>query len=142
MENKKGWIKIVESIVAIMLLSGVMFIAVGGRGSIGGGDDAEIRKIEIDILRKIELTNSFRVEIVGTNGEIEFANFPNGVKNEIISETPSYLTCTAKICNPEDDCLLTESQTDNVYTETVMITSNLEATAYKARVLKMFCWEN
>ncbi|MBU1252529.1 MAG: hypothetical protein KJ905_03735 [Nanoarchaeota archaeon] len=139
-KNRKGWIKIVEAAIAIILLASVVIIVIGNM-NVGKSDfSSRVHNDEISILRGIELDNSLRSEVVATSGKVEWANLPAGTKAKIIAETPSYLTCEAKICSPESSCLLAGSPDGNVYTEGIIINSDVEE--YEPRALKIFCWEN
>jgi len=139
-KNKKGWIKIVEAVLAIVLLSSAVIIVIGHM-NVGKSDfSSRVHNDEIYILRGIQLDDSLRDEIVATEGEVEWDDFPAVTKAKIIAETPSYLTCEAKICSPESSCLLTSPPDGNVYSEGVIITSTINV--YEPRALKIFCWEN
>jgi hypothetical protein len=136
--NKKGWIRIVEAFISVLLIIGAAIILI--RGGVQGEDVSEkIYDIEISVLRKIELNDSLRSEILGTGGIIWWADFPSQTKTEIISETPEWLECIAKICPPENTCLLEEESEKNIYAQSILITSNLSS--FNPRQLKLFCWE-
>ena len=138
-QNKRGWIKIVEAFVAILLIAGFV-LTILNKGYIKKDDSSsEIYNIEITILQDIQSNNSLRQEILNTNPlPVNWSDFPPNVKNKIILDPPAYLECEGKICELSDSCLLEKSIDEDIYSRSVLITSTL--TNYNPRQLKMFCW--
>jgi len=140
-KNKKGWIRIAEAFIAVLLVIGAAIIVVGG-GIQREGISEKVYDIEISILREIQLNNTLRSEILETNGTIEWDDFSlqaPKTKNKIIAKTPAWLECVTKICPPESTCLLGEESEKNVYAQSVLITSTLYN--FNPKQLKLFCWE-
>ena len=134
--NNRGWIRIAEAFVSVLIVVGAAIIVING--GIQGDDISEkIYDVEISILRGICLNESLRSEILGTSGIIDWDDFPSQIKNKIIDETPGELECIAKICLPESVCLLEEESEKNVYAHSVLIFSTL--TNYNPRIIKLFC---
>lgn len=137
-KNNKGWIRIVEAFIAILLVVGAAIIVVGW--GIQREDIPEkVYDIEIPILREIQLNNTLRNEILLTNGIIELNEFPLKTKAKISAKTPGWLECVAKICPPENQCLLVGESEKSVYAQSVLITST--PYIFNPRQLKLFCWE-
>ena len=135
--NKRGWIKIVEAFVAILLIVGIVLSLLGG-GYIKKEDpSANIYKIEVSILRDIQNNNSLRYDILNAPAPlpIEWNNFPLSIKNKIILDPPAYLNCGGKICSIEDSCLLSQNTNKDVFARSTIISSTI------TRQLKIFCWE-
>lgn len=145
MKNKRGWIKVTEAVIAILLLIAIILVALKEDIPQNETKEQEIHNAQRAILREIQLTESLRDEIIGTDDEVEWADLPAGTKSKIEDETPVTLDCVAKICSPSDECILPDgiapesTDEENIYVETVMITTNTET--YKPRVVKLFCWE-
>ncbi len=142
-KNKKAWIRIIEAFVAILLIMAVLLI-VFNKGYIGKKDmSAEIYKVEISILREVQLNNALRNDILSIeNPPIKWEDFEaeglNDLKNKIISRLPNYLDCEAKICAINETCVLDKVFDKDVYAQSVSITAGL--TEYNPRQLKLFCW--
>lgn len=140
-KKEHGWIRIVEAFAMILLISGVFLMILDRRDS---PDDfsQKIYEDEQGILRRIQLNDALRESVlsfdIGTL-PIKWENFPQDLKEKIISKTPSHLECKAKICKINDDCILSESIDNNIYTQEVIIASTLDI--YSPRKLKLFCWE-
>jgi len=137
-KNNKGWIRIVESFIAVLIVIGAAIIVVGGGIQIEGISE-KVYDIEISILREIQLNNTLRSEILETSGIIEWDNFPPKTKNKIENRLVSWLECAAQICPVESPCLLEGEAEKSIYAQSVLITSTLDT--FNPRQLKLFCWE-
>ncbi len=140
MGQTKGWIRIVEAFVMILLITGILLIVLN-KGYLSKKDNSQkIYEDEQGILREIQLNNSLRGEIlnIGTL-PVEWDNFSVNVKNKIISETKSYLNCEAKICELNKICVLNKTFDRDVYVQSAIITATLDN--YNPRQLKLFCWK-
>lgn len=137
--NKKGWIKIFEALIAILVIAGVVFIAINQSQEEKGSIFLRIHNDQITILRDIQLDNSLRTEIIGTFGTVEWVDFPTQTKARIIAKTPNYLMCEGKICASDNLCLPLNSEEKDIYAESIIISAT--NTEYNPRQLKLFCWE-
>ena len=139
--NKRGWIRVVEAFVAVLLITGVLLIIIN-KGYIGKKDISnKVYDAELSILREIELNDSLRTEILSASplpSEWEDIGFPIDVKDKIEARSPEYLICVAKICELDEICII-ENIDKDVYAQAVAITATNEI--YKPRQLKLFCWE-
>jgi len=133
--EKRGWVRIVEAVVAILIITGIA-LTIFGNGYLRKSDEsADIYEIEKIILREIELDDSLRADILGATIE---GDVPQSISNKIDEKTPNYLDCASKICSIGDACIL-ENEEENIYAKSVIISSNL--TTYNPRQLKIFCWK-
>jgi len=140
-KNNKGWIRIAEAFIAVLIVIGAAIIVVGGGIQIEGVSE-KVYDIEISILREIQLNNTLRSEILGTSGIIEWDDFSlqaPKTKDKIENKIVGWIECVTKICPPESPCLLGEESEKSVYAQSVLITSTLDT--FNPRQLKLFCWE-
>lgn len=143
-KNKKGWIRIVEAFVAILLVAGVLLIVIN-QGYIGKKDlSSQIYGVEISILREIQLNDTLRDDVLNA-GEPpvgwDNATFPQSIKDKIIERVPNYLDCKSQICWMDEICELDEYPEKDVYAQSVAITTTLETPEeQQLRQLKFFCW--
>ena len=124
----------------ILIITGVFLIIIDRDSP--EDSSQKIYEKEQGILRGIQLNDSLRENILSFDVgilPIEWDDFPENLKEKIISKTPSYLECKAKICNANEDCILSEFIDKDVYTQEVIITST--SGEYSPRKLKLFCWE-
>ena len=139
-KNKRAWIRIIEAFVAILLITGVLLIVINKQYIEKRDVSSEFYKIEISILREIQLNDSLRKSILDIETlPVDWDNFPQNVKEKIISKTPHYLNCEAKICAIDENCMLNKSLEKDVYVNSVMIAANLEV--YSPKQVKIFCWK-
>lgn len=140
MENKRGWIKIVEAFVAILLVAGVLLIVVNRNNNTTSDLSDRIYNAEISIIREIQVNDSLRNEIVSLSAPIEWDNsaFPVNVKKLITSRTPNYLDCVAKICQTSDSCFLTAYSDKDTYAQAGIISGTQHE--INTLQLKLFCW--
>ena len=145
-QNKRGWIRIFEALVAIILIAGIVLIVLEGDDSTRNDSSSRAYNAMVSILREIELNSSLRSEIVSipvSSLPVEWLNFnfsAPGTMTKITEKTPGYLECVGKICETRDACLLPQSQSQGktVYAESVVISSTIQT--YNPRLLKLFCW--
>ena len=141
-KNKRGWIRIVEAFVALLLIMGTVLIVIN-KGYIGKSDiSSRVYDAQLSILREIELNDELRKEIVVitlSSLPIGWSDFPNGVKNKIITRTPDYLKCEAKICELNKICSYSPGvcAEKDIYAQAVAISATLEE--YNPKQLKLFC---
>lgn len=161
MKNKKGWIEIIEAVVSILLVATVLLITVS-KGYIGKSDISEtVYKTELSILREVETGEAFRIEITNTPADqlpLEWEDFPVDLKDKIIARTPTYLNCIGKICKlceeedktpegacdpnkPTTPCNLQETIEQDIYSQSIIISTTLTGSTPVYRRLKLFCWE-
>ncbi len=144
-KDKRGWVRIVEAFVAILLITGVVLIILN-KGFIEKKDISDkIYEAELSILREIQTNSTLREEVIKAGAlPIEWydTTFPEQVKDKITERTPDYLNCVAKICEADKLCLLEEYQEQDIFAESIIISSILEQGQSEQfyRQLKLFCW--
>lgn len=142
--SKKGWIKLVEVFLAVLLLAAVLLVVVIKGSSDKSSVQEEISKKESAILRDIELNDTLREDILSIgpgNLPVEWNSFAsNGiqdVRDRILSLVPSDLDCEARLCLLTDACIINEASDEEVYAKSVVISADLDT--YSPRQLKLFC---
>ncbi|MFA4952999.1 MAG: hypothetical protein WC584_02145 [Candidatus Pacearchaeota archaeon] len=141
LNGKRGWIRIVEAFVAILLILGVLLIVIN-KGYIGKKDiSKQVYDAEISILREIELNDNSRKEILSLTLDekgvvVTEENLPN-IYQTIMERSPEYLECNARVCELDKICII-ENIDKDVYAQAVAISATNEI--YKPRQLKLFCW--
>jgi len=149
-KNKKGWIRIVEAFIAVLLIAGVLLFVIN-RGYIGKRDISEqVYEVQLAVLREIELNSELRVSILAIDNEslpVEWENFTtennlDKVKGKLSERLPDYLTCEARICKLESVCPKKVFIEKDIYAQGVAITAETtaEEAKYDPRQLKLFCW--
>jgi len=135
MKNKHGWIRIVEALVAILLIIGFVLLIIEG-SSVKKDVSSRIYLTENAILTEIQLNSTFRDYILDVSVPLEFENFEQDLKNHITNRLPEYLECDAKICAASNVCI-NEILEEDVYVRSLMIAG--DADVYNPKQLKLFC---
>lgn len=143
-KSRRGWIRIFEAVIAVLLITSVLLVVIGQDSVKKDEDSLKIYKIEISILREIQLNSTLRGDILDIGSlPVEWDDFDliglGEIKDKIVSKTPDYLNCTAMVCEMTGDCILEEGLGEEVYAQSITITANL--TKYSPRQLKLFCRE-
>ena len=141
MVNKKGWIRIVEAFVAILLIAGILLILAGEDFTDKEDSSQKIYDIQLAILRDIQVEDSLRNDILAVmeaQVKTDDITFPPAVQSKINSKTPSYLECETHICELEANCIATGLPEESIYVQSVVISAT--ATQYNPKQLKLFCW--
>lgn len=145
-KNKRGWIRLVEAFVAIVLLTSVLLIVTSSNSSPKLSLQEEISQRQVAVLRDIQLNDSLRAEILSINIDalpVEWEDFESDaplVRERIEFLAPQELECSAKICVINEPCVLSGISDKEVYAKSVVISAN--ANYYSPRQLKMFCLKN
>ena len=102
MRNKRGWIRVVEAFVAILLITGVLLIVIN-KGYIGKKDiSKQVYDTELSILREIELDDGLRNQILilplnEVGGVVVTESNLLNVWKKIKERPPEYLECEVNI---------------------------------------------
>jgi len=145
MKNKKGWIRIVEASMAVLFITGVVLIVINqNRTEINDEISSNILTKEISVLREIQLNDSLRGDVLSVISlpiESDNPSFPANIKDKINSKISNSLTCISKICSITSDCVMDEKRSEDVYAESVIITTTTAQVGnYNPKKLKIFCW--
>ncbi len=145
MRNKKGWIRIVEAFVSILLIAGVLLIVIGEKHIINPNPDSDIHDSQLIALRDIQMNTTLREKVLGASPPVESdkGGFPEEVKDRIDYLIPDSLECKSKICEIDLACGLDSQVEENIYVQSVIITVAKDQTEpMNPKQLKLFCWTN
>ena len=134
--GKKGWIRIVEAFVAILIVTGALLIVVDRQSSDKSDISREVYEQQIKVLRAIELDDTARNEILVHDLNVE--GVPEYIETQLNSRIPESLECEPKICVLDEVCVQEDYREENIYAASVAIAANDEE--YAPRQLKLFCW--
>ena len=132
--NKKGWLRIVEVFVAIIIISLVLLIVLRNNILVPEDNSSDIHKAELAVLRDIQVDDSLRDYILNAGTEI-----PSSVQARIDARIPNYLDCVAKICGITAECDLESPEEGvSIYAQSVAIAAI--SREFDSKQLKLFCW--
>lgn len=143
--NKKGFIKIIEAFIAVLLVAGVLlFVVVKNNPQFS--IEEKVIDLEKSVLNEIARNEGYRERILQLNEDIEITETTLIELTEIwstinfrIQSSNLNLDFRIKVCQLDVICPLSNYPDKDVYTYSVAITSNL--TTYKPKQLKLFAWE-
>ena len=132
MRNKRGWIRIFEAVIALLLIIGVV-LTLASKGYLFKEDISEtIYELQIGVLREIEKDPYLRQQIL-----VEPV-VPISVKSRILERMPEHLECDSKTCAIDEICSLDSYLDQDVYAQSVAIAATV--VTYDPKQLRMFCW--
>lgn len=140
--GKHGWTEMVEAFIAITLIMSFLIVIVSNNVPETKTNN-EIYSLQDNILNKIEKNESLRNSILDVSSlPISWSSesFPSEIKEEINSERPVYLNCSAKMCNVSDECLLDETLETDIYSRSLGIFA--DKSEYDPKQIRLFCWTN
>ncbi len=144
-KNRRGWIKIVEAVVAILIILGVILMIINSGNTPKEDISEKVYNAEYLMLREIELDQTLREDILNVSNSSLPVDWPYfnvtgliNVANRIIEKTPDYLECEAKLCQLNKICTIDRYQDKDLYAKSIAITTSLNV--YSPRQLKLFCW--
>lgn len=131
MENKKAWLRIIEAVMAILIVASVLIIIMlvtPPQVDIG----ERIYERQRVILRQISLNDSLRGEILSG----QTTNTEKFIKNL----APVSWNFTTRVCEIEEICGMPQGfdTKKEIYADQILITANL--TYYGPKKLKLFIW--
>ena len=141
MKNKRGWIRVLEVFIALLMITSVSLVAINREYKSKSDVSANVLEIENSILRNIQLDDNIRkyiLELNTANLPLELKNFDEDLRTKIESGIPSYLECDAKICAIGDACEIVTASEKDAYIQSVIITANREK--FDPTILKLGCW--
>lgn len=134
-KNKRGWIRITEAVVAILIMASVL-IVIHTKQSPRVSMSNTIHDLQIRLLTDVAQDSLLRNATLYSNyeflnGSFFDLNVPNNLKYKIV------------ICNLSNtnECKVEiESGKSEVFVEDRIISSNLEI--YQPKLLRLYIWEN
>lgn len=130
MKQKKAWILIVESVIAILILFGFLFTTIAKQSQqIQIADEGEflyniVNELAIKAIKSNEIRNA-----VLNNGD-----FVSLLEDELDNEK---INLDALVCDMGESCTI-DIEAEEIYTSEIIISSNSET--YDPKKLKIFIW--
>ncbi len=131
MVNKKGWMRIMEAVLAILLLTSLLFVIYAGQKT-KVSQSTQIYNFEYNLLNNLAENDSLRNAVLSENRIVVDRYF-----NKTI---PFELNSSFKICGLVEDCLWAEGDLPfvSVYVVDRVISGNL--TFYDPKKLRLAVW--
>jgi len=137
MKDKKGWTRIIEAFIAVILIAITSLIILNQGSPFDSGSSEKIYELENSILLEIRLNNTLRDEIL--NLEPLPNDAPQKIQDFINSKIPPSIECQTRVCSINSVCDLGNPPSKNIYAQSIITSANL--TKYSPRQLRLFCWQ-
>lgn len=138
-KNKKGWIKVAESFLAIFALMTIVFVIIQN-DQVHDVKKEYIIEYERGVLTGIQINDSLREDAILINDfTIDSRNvtFPDSLKNYLNSNLMPNVMCYLKVCLVDDLCNIDLEEKEEIYVSDVLISNYLDD--YGVRKVKIFC---
>lgn len=151
MYNKKGWMRILEATIAVLIVSGVLLVTYSRQVDRGATPDEYFYSLQREILADISLSSELRLNVLNVvNDDLSDQNF-EVIYNFVESEIPIPFGFSIAICDlsSNDYCKMNnedfiKTRDKNIFVEEVIISSDLGTGGnrkYAPKKLRLFVWE-
>ncbi|MFH1238291.1 MAG: hypothetical protein ABIH79_02035 [archaeon] len=140
MKTKRGWIRILEATIAVLMVSGILIVVYSRYNDRGTGPEDYIYSLQRQILRDISSRTDLRSYVL-TENIVPLDNYVN-------EKIPTTFNYSLKICNftsPPTPCKLDATDfiatmNTDIYAEEIIISADFET--YSPKKIKLFVWEH
>ena len=148
--NKRGWMRILEATIAVMMISTVLIVVYSRQDSSSDVPSDYVYDLQKEVLMHIYANSSLRLNTLNTvvSGDADFMILDDYVEGQI----PDFLNYSIKVCNitesitpcklNEDDYIATLHKP--VFVEEIIVSAELGQgtnAVYKPKRLRLFVWE-
>ena len=138
-KGKKGWIRILEATIAIMLVSGVLLV-MNSRGVDDVDISERVYKLQKEVLMDIALDSGLRQHVLNDNQEQGQASL-----NEFADiKIPEAFSFRVRLCDLGVSCKLNvtdvrDTRNKDIFVEDIVIAG--EHDEYDPKKIRLFVWE-
>ncbi|MFZ5955158.1 MAG: hypothetical protein ACOYT4_01930 [Nanoarchaeota archaeon] len=138
MVNKKGWIKILESILGILLIA-IVLISLSSRLNRNPEDNDYIYEMQSKILDELASDSHYRELILHlTESEVSDENVPKDINDFVNQSILPTFDFSVVICNITLNCGLKKAINADVYSDERIVSANL--ILYEPKKIKLYTW--
>ncbi|MFH0712021.1 MAG: hypothetical protein V1889_02835 [archaeon] len=145
MRNKRGWIRILEATIAVMIVAGVLVVAYAKQVDRGEGPVDYFHSLEKQIL--MDISSSSELRLMALNGDE--ASLDLFVDGEIPDAFGHYLrVCVLgsvdDFCKINDTAVVAEIKDKSVFVEEIIVSADLgdgSNAEYDPKKVRLFVWE-
>lgn len=139
LKTKRGWIRILEATIAVLIVSGILIVVYSRYNDRNTGPEDYIYSLQRQILRDISLRNDLRSYALTQN--------TNPLNNYVNGKIPATFNYSLKVCNftsPPTPCKLDATEfiatmNNDIYVEEIIISADFGT--YSPQKVKLFIWE-
>ena len=145
MRNKRGWIRILEATIAVMIVAGVLVVVYSKQADMGVGPADYFHSLQRQILLDISSSSDLRVLALNKN-ETELNLFVG----DIVPDAFGYYLRVCELGNVTDYCkidevgVVAETRDKDVFVEQIIVSADLgdgSNAMYDPKKVRLFVWE-
>jgi len=150
-KNKRGWMRILEATIAVMLVSGVLIVVYSTQVDKGIAPAEYFFSLQKGILADVSSRSDLRLAILNTYNDEDLNDGNFSIISEFIaSRVPDAFGYSLRVCNLGDHCKMNSADYINtldkeVFVEEIIVSSELgngENAVYdKPKKFRFFIWE-
>jgi len=136
MNSKRGWLRIVEAVIGIMIIAGIL-LAIYARGVEVKDISEEVYELQIRVLEDVVVDEILRGQILENEGDTE-----SSLEGFIVDENyfPAHLGFEIRVCEINAVCNVVSAPVDrDIYVEERIVSADL--TQYSPKKVRLFVWE-
>ena len=142
-KNRRGWIRILEAVISIMIISSVLLI-VYSRQAQAPDISERVYTLQREILADISLDSGLRtLALAGEEVELSEYELSEYARGKIPPAFDFYLrVCELEdigTCKLRDDEMVRKTKDKDVFVEEIILSSELET--YDPKKVRLFVWE-
>jgi hypothetical protein len=137
LRNKRGWLRIFEAILGIMILAGAILFFYSK--NIDKADSSDyIYQLQLSVLNEIELNNTLRQNVL----DYSIGDIPESIKKIAEKKIPSNFNFEVKICEINNEVQCKKNYVEKqVYAMDKIIASTISSTSLAPKKVRLFVWE-
>ncbi len=151
MKNKKGFLRIIEAFIAVLIVAGVIIVILAGRAGNRLNKDDVVYNLQKVILEEVSGNRELREAVLkavdsDSNGIINEDNEEEAgeenyakIKDFVFMRVPKVFEFEVQICVDIGDICGPREYKKEMYAKEIVISSTLQD--YNPRKLKLFMWE-
>jgi len=145
MKNKRGWIRILESTIAVMIVAGVLIVFYAKQVDMEGGPADYFHSLQRHVLMDISSSSDLRV-LALNNDEAGLSLFIDGR----VPDAFGYYLRVCELGNMTDYCkidevgVVAETRDKDVFVEQIIVSADLgdgSNAKYDPKKVRLFVWE-
>jgi hypothetical protein len=152
MNNKRGWMRILEATIAVLIVTGVLIVVYSRQVDRGVDPVDYFRNLQGQILADISINSGLRVSVLNvTNDEAGDPNF-DVIHDFVLGRVPDFVEFSIAICNlssESDNCMMNSADViktldKSVFVEDMIISSDLgdgSGAIYIPKNFRLYMWE-
>jgi hypothetical protein len=149
MMNKRGWMRILEATVAVLIVAGVMISVYSDKINGDNADNFYFYDLQIGVLNEISSDADLRLKVLNVVVESSSDSNFDQLSDFIEDRLPSSIGFSLRVCDLGSPCKMfsddyTATLDKSIYVEEVVISAEIGSgpgATYSPKKIRLFVWE-